>query len=419
MKKFALLLFATFYISLHTSFGQVEVLGIPYDSIKNTLSFRNLPKNVKDNKEYVLMLTHVNSAHVDVVSQLRAYDYITELPDILKPIFLGIPNNNVMGQFELESNRENTRLFLKAMNYYEKLQKIRIAGNHYYEKTKFNPIPGDTIPIYKLKKELGFNNIKEMANQLIMSEQFILSAIESYIYSFENIDIREPILEIVHAEYATLINIKSRIERGDYRKSLQFLIDSESATSEIYIDQFTASKDVTTVNLKVVNRYTGGTIYEGDLNFKTYNNWTFDFTTGFFLSNIIEPQYYLEHRDDVFNSIIEEDIGEIDISIGALGHFSYKFSPSLIAGISVGASISPFDGKLRYLTGLSLLFGEQKYVGLNIGVAFAKMTSLSNSVSQDRGGYFQPKDITTINTVDRIESGIYLGLTYNFINKKE
>ncbi|MBJ7882806.1 hypothetical protein [Gelidibacter salicanalis] len=419
MNKLTPLLPIIFFINFHALFGQVEVIEITYDSTSNSLLFGNLPKKVKANKDYVLMLTKVNSAHVGVVSQLSAYDYISDLPDILKPIFLGIPNTNVMGQFELDSNRGNTRLFLNAMNHYDKLQKIRSAGNDYYEKTKFNPIPGDTIPLHNLKKTLGLDNVKAIANQLLMSEQFILNAIESYRYSIKTIDVRDPMLEVIHTEYATLNTIKDRIESGVFRKSLQFLIDSERAKNQMNIDTFTASKDVTEVHLQVVNTYTGVTVFEGDLNFKTYHNWSFDFTTGFFYSNRVEKKYYLENRDESFNWILKEDIPEVDISIGALGHFSYKFSPSFMAGISVGASLSPFDGKLRYLTGTSLLFGEQKYVGINIGVAFAKIASLSDGTRQDSGGYYQSKDMTSINTVERIETGLYIGLTYNFINKKQ
>ena len=89
-----------------------------------------------------------------------------------------------------------------------------------------------------------------------------------------------------------------------------------------------------------------------------------------------------------------------------------------MAGISIGATLSPFDGKLRYLTGASFLFGEQKFIAVNAGIAFAKMSVLSNAIYHDQSGYYQSKDLSTINTVERIISGFYIGLTYNFINKK-
>ena len=404
--------------SVGVSFGQTEVIEIPYDSTINTFSFRELPKQLKNNHDYTLVLTHVNSAHVNVISQLETYSYITELPDILKPIFTGIPDNNAMGQFEIAQDQTTTRLFLKVMNHYDKLQKIRTVGKAYYAKTKFNPMPGDTLPIYQLKNELGVSTVKELANQLLMSEQFILSAIRSYNYSFETIDVSEPRLEILHAEYATLINIQERINQGVYRRALDFLVQSEYADDTIVIDHFTALKDGTSVTLNVINTYTNSTIYEGELDFKTYNSWSFDFTSGFFYSNLVEKQYYLESRDVEFNNILEEGKNDIDISIGALGHFSYKFLSKIMAGISIGATLSPFDGKLRYLTGASFLFGEQKFIAVNAGIDFAKMSVLSHAISHDYSGYYQLKELGTIDTVKRITSGFYIGLTYNFINKK-
>ena len=405
-------------LSITVSFGQTEIIEIPYDSSTNTFSFRKLPIKLKSNHDYALVLTHVNSAHINVKSQVETYAYISELPDILKPIFTGIPDNNAMGQFEIAQDQKTTRLFLTAMNHYDKLQKIRTAGNDYYEKTKFNPMPGDMLAIHYLKNVLGVTTVKEIANQLLMSEQFILSAIRSYNYSFETIDISEPRLEFLHAEYATLTNIQERINQGVYRRALDFLVQSEYADDTIVVDHFTASKDGTTVIVHVINTYTNTTIFEEEFDFKTYNSWSFDFTSGFFYSNLVEQHYYLESRDAAFNTVLEEGKNNIDISIGALGHFSYKFSPKIMAGISIGATVSPFDGKLRYLTGASFLFGEQKFIAVNAGIAFAKMSVLSNAIYHDQSGYYQSKDLSTINTVERIISGFYIGLTYNFINKK-
>lgn len=419
MNKFTPLWSAILFMCVYTTFGQVEIINIPYDSITNSLNFKNVPNKVKAHKDYLLILTHINTAHVTATSSFNAYSYVSELPEILKPIFLGVPNNAVLGQFQLKATETNTRLFLKAMNHYDKLQIIENSGNDYYERTKFNPIPGDTVPLYHLKHDLKLNSVQEIANQLIMSEQFILGAIASYEYSFELIDVRDPILEIVHAEYATLRNIKERIDRSVFRKSLQFLIASEHAKNEMVLDRFTATKDINTVSLQVENTFTGETIFDGDVHFKTYQDWSLDVTTGFFASNIIEAQYYLEPRNETTNNVSREDPSELDISIGALAHWSYTFSPKVMAGISLGASLSPFDGKLRYLAGGSLLFGEQKHFALNVGVAFAKMKVLSEGIPKDGGGYYQPKELTTINTVDRIKSGLYVGLTYNFINKKQ
>lgn len=405
--------------SITTFLYSQDTIQIKYDTESKKVSLEDLPKKLVHNNKYVLKLIDINTAHIKVNEELNAYEYVSDIPEILKPIFLGIPNNNVMNFFEIDTLNYKTNLFLSAMHHYDKLESIRSTGSKYYDKTKFSPKPNDTMAIAKLKQKLRLKSNIELVNQLKNSEQFILSALTSYEHNFEKIPITDSKLEILHGEYAALKNIKLLIDKGTYRKALGFLLNSLKAKDFINIKTFKGAKDLTSIDLQVINTFTNDTIFKDELNFKIYNNWSFDFTSGFMYSDISESKYYLSTRNAEFNNVVKEDIANFDVSIGALGHLSYKFSPSFMAGIGIGASLSPFDGKLRYLTGLSLLFGEQKFIGLNVGVAFSKIKTLSDAIMKDDAGYFQPVDQTEINTVERVETGLYIGLTYNFINKKK
>lgn len=411
--------FIILMFSITTFLYSQDTIQITYDAKSKKVILNDLPKKLMHNNEYLLKLVKINTAHIKVIEEVNTYAYVSDIPEILKPIFLGIPNNNVMNFFEIDTLNYKTNLFLTAMHHYDKLESIRSTGSNYYGKTKFNPTPNDTIPIAKLKKKLELDSNIELVNQLKISEQFILSALTSYEHNFEKIPITDPKLEILHSEYAMLQNIKLLINKGTYRKSLGFLLSSLKAKDFINIKKFKGAKDVTSIDLQVINTFTNDTIFDDELNFKIYKNWSFDFTSGFIYSDISESKYYLSNRNAEFNNVVKEDILDYDVSIGALGHISYKFSPCFMAGIGIGASLSPFDGKLRYLTGLSFLFGEQKFIGLNLGVAFSKIETLSDAIMKDNNGYFQPVDQTAINTVERIETGLYIGLTYNFFNRKE
>ena len=86
------------------------------------------------------------------------------------------------------------------------------------------------------------------------------------------------------------------------------------------------------------------------------------FSSGIFYNRVLEGQYYL---DD--GTIKEEpESPSFDVSPGAMVNFSWKCSHFTQVGLSVGASVSPFDGKTRYMVGPNVIFG--KYRGIQIQI---------------------------------------------------
>ena len=112
------------------------------------------------------------------------------------------------------------------------------------------------------------------------------------------------------------------------------------------------------------------------------NKFVLSFSTGIFGNGLVEKQYYLSTPIDSIGYVFvkEENNSNMDIALGALSHFSYKFTKDIQLGLNLGAAVSPFDSHIRYLTGLSGIFGKRNQIILSIGYSFAKMKNLSGKV---------------------------------------
>ncbi len=205
----------------------------------------------------------------------------------------------------------------------------------------------------------------------------------------------------------------------DYAYLLNFIEASQQAVSSLPIAGFTATGDVVDVALQIVDTYTNRTLLEETLSFATYKNFSFDFSTGFFYNNLVAREYYLTENEQGKLYIQEENKSKTDISIGALGHFTYKFLPDWRGGIALGAAISPFDGNLRYLLGPTLIWGGQKQVSLTFGLALAQMDELSSAVLHDETGMYLPQNFGNIPTINKLQKGFFIGITYNLTNRKQ
>ncbi|MGB3774403.1 MAG: hypothetical protein WA951_04030, partial [Leeuwenhoekiella sp.] len=207
----------------------------------------------------------------------------------------------------------------------------------------------------------------------------------------------------------------------DYAYLLNFMEASQQASPEITIAQIIASDDVIDLDLQLVDTYIKSTLLDEQLSFATYKNFSFDFSTGFFYNTLVEPEYYLVQDVDDDNGlrIQEEDKSNSDISIGALGHFTYKFLPEWRGGMALGIAISPLDGKLRYLLGPTIIWGGQKQVSLTMGLALAQMDELSGAVRREDEGVYLPEGYASIPTRNTLKSGFFIGISYNLTNRKQ
>ncbi|HEA31043.1 MAG TPA: hypothetical protein ENH91_13805 [Leeuwenhoekiella sp.] len=412
---------ATFFCLLPYFTSAQETIEIRYNADDNSLGLAKLPKKVKHNTTYTLVLKQINSAHVAPFTAVTTSRFVSDIPAILRSIYVGIPDDAV-GMNPLGELPTKRVIYLKATNYYRDLANIQRISDDLYLQTRFDP----KIEVAKAKKQelfqaLGVNSIQEAYAQAVLAKKYLASIQEVYSAQLVNLNI-----QAIHAtefleEYATIKSYNESTAGIDYAYLLNFIEESQEASSSLPVASFTATGDVVDVDLEMVDTYTTTKLLKQTLSFATYDNFSFDFSTGFFYNNLVEPEYYLNLTENENGRLYiqEENKSNTDISIGALGHFTYKFLPEWRGGIALGAAISPFDGNLRYLIGPSIIWGGQKQASLTFGLALAQMDELSGAVLSDDQGTYLLEDPGAVPTINKLQSGFFIGLTYNLTNRKQ
>ncbi len=398
-----------------------ETIDVFYDAENNSIELQDLPNKVRHNKKYTLILKHINSAHIAPFSEVTTSRFVSDIPDILRSIYVGIPNDAVGSNLPANAPVQRV-IYQRASAYYRDLVAIQHISDDLYQQTRFNPNP----EIAKAKEQelfqaLEVGSIQEAYAHAVRAKEYIASMEEVYNAQLDKVNIQAGDMPDFMEEYANIKSYNSVIEAVDYAYLLNFIDASQQAVSSISIASFTATGDVVDVALQLVDTYTNTTLLEETLSFATYKNFSFDFSTGFFYNNLVEPEFYLKQNENEEGNVYiqEENKSNTDISVGALGHFTYKFLPEWRGGIALGAAISPFDGKLRYLLGPTLIWGGQKQLSLTFGLALAQMDELSSAVIRDKTGAYLPSNVGDIPTVNKLQKGFFIGITYNLTNTKQ
>ena len=263
------------------------------------------------------------------------------------------------------------------------------------------------------------NDYLESLNNKIIEYQKYIESGKTLFYSYLE-KLKQPNADMLES-YSQLVFLAEQVEKSDFRKYSNFIHKSQTSKNQTNSIKFSPSKDGVDIDITLINSYVKDTLLKKPFSVYSSGGLSFDFTTGFFYSDIVERSYFLRAREDdtTRTNVIEENTRDFDISFGALGHVSYKFASSFKAGLSMGASLSPLDGKTRYLVGGSFIFGRQNQVALNAGMSLARIKILSGSVQGDSEGIFVPASVTAVPTFERVERGFYLGITYNLTSEKK
>lgn len=195
---------------------------------------------------------------------------------------------------------------------------------------------------------------------------------------------------------------------GNFVKSIKLLNAMSVCKNHFVSSPYYLKGDFTQLNVKLLkNNYynASDTLLKEQKMLYSRNYFKFDFSAGFFGNTLINQDYYV---DTLANEIRTENNIKQDISIGALLHFKYVATSWFKISPSVGAGLSPFDGKTRYLAGASLIFGRRNEVAFSGGVAIAKLRTLSGAISNPFYG-------TEANTYEKWESGLFAGISYSFL----
>ncbi len=142
---------------------------------------------------------------------------------------------------------------------------------------------------------------------------------------------------------------------------------------------------------------------------RNYFKW-FNITTGF-VGNTLANNDYNFSTDGT--KIIKERSQKYDISIGAMANFNYVVCSDFKAGFGLGAALSPIDTKLRFLIGPTFTLGSKNEFAISVGIAYAKLSVLSGSISTNGVDYDIPISNTSSTTTTNIQSTSATGVVTN------
>ncbi len=380
---------------------------------------------------YKITISGINTAVTKTALEIKPFDLESSIPTIIQPIFPGITNSGEIsfsdaaaatgpagGPFsDLDNLADNALLIYKELLDVKKIADTLYTSTIY---TTNNPLAMIYFNLLcnDFSATTGSNKDKiEKINQKIVTGQIYINSVKDiFTKRFEN---SSNITKDIVDKYSYVIIMSNTVNKTNFTKYSNFIYKSLSAKTETKPEKFIAQSDGIDLNIMLLNTYVSDTIAKKTIDFYTKGNLSFDFSTGFFYSNQIEQSYYLEKRDSLKSDILKEPIRNFDVSFGALGHLSYKFSSRFKAGVSMGASLSPIDGKTRYLLGSSIIFGRKNQIALNAGFKFIKLKVLSDSVNQDAEGTYVDADVTSVPTFEKVQSGFFIGITYNLTAKKK
>ncbi len=390
-----------------------------YDNNNHTIELIPGIKIIQAGESYRLKILHINPVYIQDDTRIRSFRYLSPIPEILKPILPGITGSDVFDHFEIETSGQR-EFFLKSLRFFNELEKIRGVSDDLYARTRLEPNRSmATAKLEQIYSIFDTTALADIVSQINYYQDYILAAESVYKTNFKKVTLQTPDADIVVREYARISHIADIIREIDYIRLLDYIVQSTDAQDYLLSDLFSGEKDLTEIRLALYDSYISDTIYSGVLTFHTGRNWAVDFSTGFFYTDLYQKDYYLAERSSSINDVIEENKFKGDVSVGALVHISYKFQPDLRIGPALGASISPFDGKMRYLAGVGAFVGQEKIVGVSAGVSLGQFKVLSGGVSSDGRGLYLPSGEKKIPTYDRLKAGFFIGLSYNLTRIKK
>jgi hypothetical protein len=138
---------------------------------------------------------------------------------------------------------------------------------------------------------------------------------------------------------------------------------------------------------------------------------SFDVTSGFFYSNLASQSYYFT---DSLGHYQRESKSKSDLSVGALLHFDYVFSPDFKAGLCGGGGVSLFDAKPKALIGAGMVIGRKREFALTGGCAISSIPAVSHALTNTGNSYVSSSE-GVVPTYAKVTVGYFIGVTYGIV----
>ena len=401
-------------------YGQIDTVNLNYDWEKAEISISKKDHRIQWGRTHVIKVNGINDAHIKPTIKVNSFKYVSDPPPILEQFNIHQSLATLPMEKKWTGHSSSLKPFDRAFDHYNFLKSISDIGEKLYDSTSFRP-----------NQQIGNSYFEELsilcnAREIDTIKSFVVSAInfingtERLYQSLVKNQIDPSVSSITFLdEYAELQSMTNQLDINEYLELIDFIESSRTANGDLFSKTFRGEKDGVDLTLQLIDIYKNDTIAIERITLKTYGNFSFDFSTGFFYSDLVDPDYNLNARDTLINNVIKEPITPFDISVGALAHFSFKVSPEFKTGIALGASLSPFDQKTRYHGGASFLIGFRKKVAAFIGVSVAQVKKNSTTIQSDDIGLYLPVSVSEVPTYNKVATGLSIALTYNLTQEKK
>jgi hypothetical protein len=179
------------------------------------------------------------------------------------------------------------------------------------------------------------------------------------------------------------------------------------------------------VNLKItVKDKKGNTVSTLPLSYYNRAGYKIDFSTGFFHTSLEDQEYKAVNKlsasgpftaIDTVYQIKRKEKGKGKIAIGVLAHYYPRWFKYFNIAASCGFSYQAENRIVNFLTGLSVLCGNQQRFIISGGASFGKVKELDTNFFEKGKDYHRTvlNDKTEIPVTERLKSSLFFGISYN------
>lgn len=411
-----------------TSFAQTIIINHGERGVSGSL------KKLKKGRTYEVKLGNVHSGIMLLKSEVLSYDLVSSSTDITK--FLAIPStaslqaNIAFSQVKKDTLEvgNNLERIIKRIDRYDNFyrQMIDSLGVH-FKKWPEHSIKNAELQAQVLElSETVFNQTIEKSE--ILKIRSLLEENELWVIYINNIITRD-ITSLSSIDLYSKFIAKRGLLKQNSSNYVQAILTFHGIINPIntvnieYLqgDKFTVKGDLTNIKYAIQNKLTSDTLAIGSLQLPTYDYWTFDFSTGFYWNKLTNDSFTLsQYNVDSTSITFQKDYGKSsDIAFGGQLNLTYMASGHLGIGINTGAAVSLYDGSTKYLLGGHIKIGSRNQLMLSGGITIGKVKRVSDVIMsdpifrQDNNTIIVPSRFTELKLVDKVETSIFIGLSYN------
>ncbi len=179
------------------------------------------------------------------------------------------------------------------------------------------------------------------------------------------------------------------------------------------------------VNLKItVKNKKDEVVSTVPLSYYNRAGYKIDFSTGFFYTTLADQEYKAVNKFsattpftsiDTVYQIKQKEKGKGKIAIGILAHYYPRWFKYFNVAASCGFSYQAENRIINFLSGLSVLCGNQQRFIISAGASFGKVKELDTNFFVKDQDYHKSvlNDKTEIPVTERLKSSLFFGVSYN------